>query len=123
MSSHSDSRIYWASSAEPGRAEVEAALAGMTPAERLGLYWRAQEVAIARSWALLERSGVTDPRSRVELVVRSRYPEWSDEEVARLLDAICRREDPAVWLERLRLRAQTAALDGGHGMSETEDPA
>jgi hypothetical protein len=77
----------------------------MTPTERLGLYWRAQEVAIARSWALVERSGVADPRTRVELVIRSRYPEWSDAEVTRLLAAICEREDPSAWLARLERRA------------------
>jgi hypothetical protein len=78
----------------------------MTPAQRLTLFWRAQEIAIARSWALVERSGIADARARVELVIRSRYPQWSDAEVARLLDAIRRREGPAAWLDRLRLRAE-----------------
>jgi hypothetical protein len=77
----------------------------MSPPERLVLFWRAQETAIARSWALVARSGVRGARARIELVVRARYPEWSDAEVERLLDAICQREDPAAWLARLRRSA------------------
>ncbi len=91
--------------AEPGAAELEAAVAAMSPEERLARFWRLQEIAIARSWALVERSGLTNPMARIELVIRSRYPEWSDAEVDRLLDAIRAREDPTVWLERLRSRA------------------
>jgi hypothetical protein len=101
---------------EPGRSEVEVALAALSPAERLRLFWRSQEIAIARSWALVERSPVQDPRACVEFVIRSRYPEWSDEEVRRLLDAICQREDPEVWLARLeRTAAEIRAR-----LSETE---
>jgi hypothetical protein len=99
---------------EPGRQEVEAALASMSPAERLALFWRAQEIAIARSWALVERSDLIDPRARVQLVVRSRYPEWSDPEVMRLLDAICEREDPETWLARLERRAAEIRTASGH---------
>ena len=95
--------------AEPGAAELEAAVAAMSPQERLARFWRLQEIAVARSWALAERSGMTDPMARIELVIRSRYPEWSDAEVARLLDAIRSREDPAVWLDRLRVRAADIA--------------
>jgi hypothetical protein len=96
---------------EPGQAEVEAALAAMSATERLRLFWRAQEVAIARSWALAERSGLGEPRARVDLVIRSRFPEWSDAEVERLLSAICQREDPAAWLGRLRQRASEITLE------------
>jgi hypothetical protein len=81
----------------------------MSPQERLARFWHLQEIAVARSWALAERSGMTDPMARIELVIRSRYPEWSDAEVARLLDAIRSREDPAVWLDRLRVRAADIA--------------
>jgi len=95
--------------AEPGRAEVEAALADLSPTERLALYWRVQEIGIARSWALVERSGLVDPAARIGLVIRSRYPEWSDAAAARLLEAICRREDPTEWLARLRSRAEAIA--------------
>jgi hypothetical protein len=91
--------------AEPGATELEAAVAAMSPQERLARFWRLQEIAIARSWALVERSGLTNPMARIELVIRSRYPEWSDVDVERLLDAIRAREDPTVWLERLRSRA------------------
>jgi hypothetical protein len=100
--------------AEPGAAELEAAVAAMSPQERMARFWRLREIAVARSWALVERSGIADPMARIELVVRSRYPEWSDAEVGRLLDAIRSREDPAVWLERLRARAAeiTARLEG-----------
>jgi len=42
-------------------------------------------------------------------VIRSRYPEWSDAAAARLLEAICRREDPTEWLARLRSRAEAIA--------------
>ena len=91
--------------AEPGAAQLEAAVAAMSPEERLARFWRLQEIAVARSWALVERSGLTDPMARIELVIRSRYPEWSDAEVDRLLAAIRDREDPAVWLRRLRDRA------------------
>lgn len=96
-------------SAEPGRAKVEAALAEMSAPERLRLFWRTQEIAIARSWALVDRSGLQKERGGVELVIRSRYPEWSDAEVQRLLDAICEREDPSAWLDRLRQRANEIA--------------
>jgi hypothetical protein len=95
--------------AEPGRARVEAALAAMSPADRLSRFWRLQETAVARSWGLVQRSGLADPRARIDLVIRARYPEWSDAEVDRLLDAICDREDPAVWLDRLRRRADEIA--------------
>ena len=90
---------------EPGQAEVEAALSAMSAPERLRLFWRAQEIAIARSWALVERAGLADPHARIDLVIRSRYPEWSDGEVERLLSAICQREDAVAWLGRLRQRA------------------
>jgi hypothetical protein len=110
----SDSALSSPPFAEPGQAEVEAALAAMSPAERLAQFWRLQEIAIARSWALVERSGLMDPRAQVRVVIRSRYPEWPDADVARLLGAICAREDPAVWLERLRLTAnETTARLGG----------
>jgi len=101
--------------AEPGAAELQAAVAAMSPEERLEKFWRLQEIAIARSWALVERSGVTDPMARVELVIRARYPEWSDAEVGRLLDAIRAAEAPEAWLERLRTRAAeiTARLQAG----------
>jgi hypothetical protein len=92
--------------AEPGQAEVDAALAAMTPAARLASFWRAQEAATARSWALLGRSGLDDPRDRIRLLIRARYPDWPDADVDRLLAAICDREDPAEWLDRLRRRAQ-----------------
>jgi hypothetical protein len=91
--------------AEPGAAELQAAVAAMTAQERLARFWRMQEIAIARSWALVERSGVEDPMARIELVIRARYPEWSDAEVSRLIDAICAAENPEAWLERLRVRA------------------
>jgi hypothetical protein len=78
----------------------------MSPAERLKLFWRMQEIGIARSWALVERSGVAGGRARLGFVVRSRYPEWTAAQVDRLVDAICRREDPNTWLERLRGRAE-----------------
>jgi hypothetical protein len=82
-----------------------AIVAAMTPQERLTKFWRMQEIAVARSWALVERFGITDPMARIELVIRARYPEWSDTEVSRLLDAIRAAEDPEVWLERLKARA------------------
>lgn len=82
----------------------------MSAPERLSLFWRAQDIAIARSWALVERSGIPGARARVELVVSSRYPEWSPAEVERLLDEICQREDPAAWLERLHRRADEITL-------------
>jgi hypothetical protein len=107
----SDSALSSPPFAEPGQLEVEAALAAMSPAERLRLFWRTQEVAIARSWALVDRSGLHGERAGVELVIRSRYPEWSDSEVERLLSAICQREDPAAWLERLRQRANEIKLE------------
>jgi hypothetical protein len=115
-----DSTNSSATSAEPGKAELEAAVAAMSPEERLARFRRMQEIAVARSWALVERSGPADPAARVEFVIRSRYPEWSDAEVSRLLDAIRAREDPAAWLERLRTRAAeiTARLQGSHGGSE-----
>jgi hypothetical protein len=91
--------------AEPGAGELEAAVAAMSPAQRLACRWRLQEVAVARSWALVERSGLTDPTARLELVIRSRYPEWSEAEVGRFLEAIRAREEPTAWLERLRSRA------------------
>jgi hypothetical protein len=90
---------------------VEAALAEMSAPERLRLFWRTQEIAIARSWALVDRSGLQKERGGVELVIRSRYPEWSDAEVQRLLGAICQREDPATWLGRLRQRANEITLE------------
>jgi hypothetical protein len=96
-------------SAESGRSQLEAALAAMSPSQRLALFWKAQEIAVARSWALVERSGLMDPAARVRLVIRCRYPDWSDAEVTRLLDAICRREDPTEWLARLRSRAEAIA--------------
>jgi len=83
----------------------------MSAPERLKLFWRAQSVAIARCWALVDRSGIEEPRARVQLAIRSRYPEWSEEEVERLLDAICEREDPSVWLDRLRRRANEISLE------------
>ncbi|MGD0019562.1 MAG: hypothetical protein ABSD62_09950 [Candidatus Limnocylindrales bacterium] len=109
----SDSAAYSQPSAEPGQSELDAALAAMSPAGRLARFWRLQEIAVARSWALVDRSGLGDPTARVELVIRSRYPEWSDAEVQRLLAAIRVREDPSVWLERLRARAAeiTARLE------------
>lgn len=97
--------------AEPGRLEVEAALADMSPTDRLARFWRMQDIAIARSWALVERSGLHAERAGVELVIRSRYPEWSDREVEQLLDAIYQREDPAAWLGRLRQRANKITLE------------
>ena len=110
----SDSGISSPAFAEPGQADLDAALAAMSPTERLKRFWRLQEIAVARSWALVERSGLTDPIARVELVIRSRYPEWSDAEVEHLLAAIRAREDPIVWLERLRDRAAeiTVRLEG-----------
>lgn len=119
----SDSAISSPPFAEPGQAEVEAALAAMSPAERLAQFWRLQEIAIARSWALVDRSGLQGERAGVELVIRSRYPEWSDAEVQRLLGAIFQREDPAAWLGRLRQRAneitlELARLEPLHGDSE-----
>ncbi len=95
--------------AEPGQLEVEAALAAMSPAERLAQYWRLQEIAIARSWALVERSGLVDPRVRLELVIRSRFPDWSDAEVEGLLHAISQRESYDAWLDRLRMKADQIA--------------
>lgn len=95
--------------AEPGRAEVEAALAAMSPADRLAQFWRTQEVAIARSWALVERSGLMDPRARVELVIRARFPEWADAEVETLLHAIAQHESYDAWLDRLRVKADQVA--------------
>jgi hypothetical protein len=83
----------------------------MSAPERLRLFWRAQDIAIARSWALVDRSGLQDKRACVELVIRSRYPEWSEKEVERLLDAICEREDPSAWLDRLRQRANEIELE------------
>ena len=114
MHGASDSAAYSPPFAEPGEAELRSALAAMSPTERLARFRRLQEIAIARSWALVERSGLTDPMAHVELVIRSRYPEWSDTEVDRLLDAIRAAEDPAVWLDRLRDRAEeiTARLQG-----------
>lgn len=111
----SDSPTFSLPFAEPGAAELEAAVAAMSPEERLSRRWRLQEIAIARSWALAERSGVTEPMARIELVIRARYPEWSDAEVARLLGAIRVAEDPAAWLERLRDRAAeiTRRLEAG----------
>jgi hypothetical protein len=110
-----DSATFSPPFAEPGAAELQAAVAAMAPEERLAKFWRMQEIAIARSWALVERSGVIEPMARIELVIRSRYPEWSDAEVRRLLDAIRASEDPAAWLERLRDRAAeiTARLQAG----------
>lgn len=105
----SGSAAYSPPYAEPGQAELDSALAAMSPAGRLARFWRLQEIAVARSWALVELSGLVDPMARVELVVRSRYPEWSDVEVERLLAAIRSREDPSVWLERLRNRAAEIA--------------
>jgi hypothetical protein len=78
----------------------------MSASGRLALFWRAQDIAVARCWALLERSGPREPQARIEFVIRSRYPEWSDAEVDRLLSAICLRHDPAEWLERLHRRTQ-----------------
>jgi hypothetical protein len=101
----SDSALSSPPFVEPGQAEVEAALAAMSPAERLAQFWRLQEIAIARSWALVGRSGLVDPRVRLELVIRSRYPEWSDGEVAQLLHAISQRETYEAWLDRLRMKA------------------
>ncbi|MGA3058544.1 MAG: hypothetical protein ABSE70_11000 [Candidatus Limnocylindrales bacterium] len=86
----------------------------MSPAERLTLFWRLQEIAIARSWALVQRAGLADPRARVDLVIRSRYPEWSDAQVSELLDAICEREDPEEWLARLERRAAEIRTASGH---------
>jgi hypothetical protein len=101
----SDSSASSTASADPGAAELEAVVAAMPPEERLARRWRLQEIAIARSWGLVERSGLTDPIARIELVIRSRYPEWSDAEVERLLAAIQAREDPEGWLARLHDRA------------------
>ena len=101
----SDSATFSPSFADPGAADLQAAVSEMTPEERLARFWRLQEIAIARSWALVERSGVTAPMARVDLVIRARYPEWSDGEVRRLLDAIRAAEEPEAWLERLRVRA------------------
>jgi hypothetical protein len=105
MQTLSDSAASSPAFAEPGAAELAAAVAAMSPEERLVRFRRMQEIAVARSWALVERSGIADPMARVELVIRSRYPEWSDPEVERLLEAIHTREDPTVWLDRLRDRA------------------
>jgi len=104
-----DSAISSAISAEPGRAEVEAAVAAMTAAERLVRLHRLQEIAVARSWALVERSGLTDPGERLEMVIRSRYPEWSDDQVTELLAAICAREPASAWLDRLKNRSAAIA--------------
>ena len=111
----SDSATFSPPFAEPGAAELEAAVAAMSSEERLAQRWRLQEIAIARSWALIERSGQLDPMARIELVIRARYPEWSDAEVQQLLDAIRAAEDPAAWLERLRVRAAeiTTRLQAG----------
>lgn len=105
----SDSALSSPPFAEPGQLEVEAALAAMSPAERLAQYWRLQEIAIARSWALVERSGLVDPRVRLELVIRSRFPDWSDAEVEGLLHAISQRESYDAWLDRLRMKADQIA--------------
>ncbi len=105
--------------AEPGQPEIEAALVALSSEERLARYWRMQEIAIARSWALVERSGLADPRARIELVIRARYPQWRDAEVTRLLAAISKREDPADWLERLHLKAQQIAAGLAVGESAT----
>lgn len=101
----SDSAAYSPPFVEPGQAELESAVAAMSPADRLARFWRMQEIAVARSWALVERSGLLDPTARVELVLRSRYPEWSDAEVDRLLAAIRDREGASVWLDRLQARS------------------
>jgi hypothetical protein len=105
----SDSALSSPPFAEPGQVEVEAALAAMSPADRLRRYWRMQEIAVARSWALVERSGLVDPRARVGFVIRSRFPEWSDAEVERLLHAISQRESYDVWLDRLHFKADRIA--------------
>jgi hypothetical protein len=107
----SDSALSSPPFVEPGQAEVETALAAMSPPERLTLFWRTQDIAIARSWALVDRSALQGERAGVELVIRSRYPEWSDAEVERLLSAICQQEDPAAWLGRLRQRANEITLE------------
>jgi hypothetical protein len=101
----SDSALSSPPFVEPGQVEVEAALAAMSPPERMALFWRMQEIAIARSWALVERAGLTDPHARIDLVIRSRYPEWSDAEVERVLQAISQRESYDAWLGRLRMKA------------------
>ena len=113
----SDSAVYSPPFGEPGQAELELAVAAMSPADRLGRFWRMQEIAVARSWALVERSGLLDPMARVELVLRSRYPEWSDAEVDRLLAAIRDRDGASVWLDRLQARSAEirAALDRDRG--------
>jgi hypothetical protein len=117
MDTLSDSAAYWPPFAEPGHAELELAVAAMSPADRLARFWRMQEIAVARSWALVERSGLLDPMARVELVLRSRYPEWSDAEVDRLLAAIRDRDGASVWLDRLQARSAEikAALDRDRG--------
>jgi hypothetical protein len=101
----SDSPAYSPTFAEPGGAELAAAVAAMSPARRLACFWRLQEIAVARSWALVERSGVVEPLARVEVVIRARYPEWSNADVERLLAAIQAHDDPAAWLDRLHTRA------------------
>lgn len=105
----SDSALSSPPFAEPGQAEVETALAAMSPADRLAQFWRMQEIAIARSWALVERSRLVDPRARVGFVIRSRFPEWSNEEVDSLLRAIFQRESYDAWLERLQSTADEIA--------------
>jgi hypothetical protein len=105
----SDSALSSPPFVEPGQAEVEAALAAMSPADRLARYWRMQDIAIARSWALVARSGIVDPRARLDLVIHSRFPEWSDAEVDRLLHAISERESYDAWLDRLRMKAEVIA--------------
>jgi hypothetical protein len=35
---------------------------------------------------------------RIELAARSRYPEWSDDEIGRLLEVALARDDPLFWL-------------------------
>jgi hypothetical protein len=110
MQTLSDSAIFSPPCVEPGAAELAAAVAAMSPEERLARRWRLQEIAIARSWALVQRSGLADPTARIELVIRSRYPEWSDPEVERLLDAIRAAEEPAAWLDRLRVRAEEITI-------------
>jgi hypothetical protein len=119
MQGSSASTAFSPTFAEPGQLEIEAALIALSPGERLARYWRMREIAIARSWALVERSGLADPRARIELVIRARYPQWGDADVARLLEAISTREDPADWLERLHVTAQQIAARLAVGESST----